>query len=93
MEHINRLLQRAMKVAEGRGKHVRGWVEYSQLLGAFTAAGSVLDAVEGCGADSFYSEHGTAAEAEASLNAFAARHPEAECTFFIDDLTFPEVIS
>ncbi|MGN0745614.1 MAG: hypothetical protein ACI4ML_02940 [Aristaeellaceae bacterium] len=92
MRRIDRLLQAARRAAEGQGLHIVGFATYSPGKNAFTVSVSVWDGVKGHAPKRYSSEHETAEEAEAALRAFAAMYPEAECTFFIDDLTFPEEV-
>lgn len=92
MQHITRLLIRAKKAKSGRNMTVFGFVDYDITKKKYTCSGYVWDGTPGSvtDRDTFYSEHDTAAEAEAAASAVAAKYPDSEnITFIIDDLSFP----
>lgn len=92
MQHITRLLIRARKATSGENITVFGFVDYDLAKKKYTCSGYVWDGVPGSvtDRDTFYSEHDTAAEAEAAASAIAAKYPDSEnITFIIDDLSFP----
>lgn len=92
MQHITRLLIRAKKAKSGKNMTVFGFVDYDTAKKKYTCSGYVWDGVPGSvmDRDTFYSEHDTAAEAEAAAEAIAAKYPDSEnITFIIDDLSFP----
>ena len=64
MKHINRLLQAARKATKGQGTKIIAFIEYSPMIEAYTATGSIWNGVKGAGVERFYSEHSTAEEAE-----------------------------
>ena len=96
MQHITRLLIRARKATRkatsGENKTVFGFVDYDIAKKKYTCSGYVWDGVPGSvtDRDTFYSEHDTAAEAEAAASAIAEKYPLSESiTFLVDDLSFP----
>lgn len=86
MKHINRLLQAARKAAKGQGMQIIAFVEYSPIIEAYTAAGSIWNGAKGAGVERFYSEHSTIEEAESACNAMKDKYPEAEIIVFVDDM-------
>ena len=91
MPRIDRLLQRARRAKDGKGKYILGFVEYDPEKKKYTAAGRIWDGVAGSGGEGFYSEHETLEEAVAACETVAAKYPNAEnVNFLMDDFTFPE---
>lgn len=86
MKHIDRLLQAARKAAKGQGTKIIAFIEYSPMIEAYTATGSIWNGVKGAGVERFYSEHSTAEEAESACNALQDKYPEAEIVVFVDSV-------
>lgn len=86
MKHINRLLQAARKAAKGQGTKIIAFIEYSPMIEAYTATGSIWNGVKGAGVERFCSEHSTAEEAENACNALKEKYPDAEIVVFVDSV-------
>ena len=90
MNHINKLLQRARRAKDGKGKYIIGFVNYDPEKMKFIASGTIWDGIAGSGGEGFYSEHDTTDEALKACEAVAALYPNSEnVNFVVDDMTDP----
>lgn len=85
MNHINRLLMKARRIASGTGMHILGFVDYNTENQKYTATVQVWDGVPGSAGDPLYSEHDTKEEAIAACDAIAAQYPNSEKITLIMD--------